>query len=67
LQGAGYDVGSKFARGRISAAAVTVVGFGLTTDSTKAEQAELIAIILNVAATMHHIFSFIHNIRSIDL
>ena len=31
-----------------------------------AERAELIAIILNVAATMHHIFRCILNIRSID-
>ena len=32
----------------------------------EAERAELIATILNVAATMHHIFCCIHNIRSID-
>ena len=56
LKGVGYDVGSKFTRGGISAAAVTVVCFGLTTDKMEAERAELIAIISNVAATMHHIF-----------
>ena len=66
LQGAGYDVRSRFARGGISAAADTVVCFGLTADSTEAERAELIAIILNVTATMHHIFRCIHNIRRID-
>ena len=44
LQGAGYDVRSKFARGGISAAADTVVCFGLTADSTEAERAELISI-----------------------
>ena len=66
LQRAGLDVWSKFARGGISAAADTVVCFGLTVDSTEAERAELIAIILNVTATMHHIFRCIHNIRSID-
>ena len=32
----GYDVGSKFARGGSSAAAATLVGFGLTTDSMEA-------------------------------
>ena len=56
LQGAEYDVGPKFTRGRLSAAAVTLVYFGLTTDKTEAEWAELIVIILNVAAVMHHIF-----------
>ena len=66
MHGARYDIGSKFARGRRGAAAVTLVCFGLTTDSIEAERAELIAIILNVAATMHHIFRCIHNIRSID-
>ena len=50
------DVGSKFARGGMSAAAVIVVCFGLTADSTEVEGAELTAIILNVAATMHQIF-----------
>ena len=49
LQGAGRDVGSKFARGGISVAAVTVVCFDLTMDKMEAERAELIAIILNVA------------------
>ena len=44
LQGAGYD-GSKFVRGGISVAAVTVVGFDLTIDKMEAERAELIAII----------------------
>ena len=66
LQATGYDLGSKFARGGISAAAVTVVCFGLTTDSMDAEWAEFIVMILNVAATMHHIFRSIHNIRNID-
>ena len=56
MQGAEYDVGPKFTRGRLSAAAVTLVYFGLTTDKTEAEWAELIVIILNVAAVMHHIF-----------
>jgi predicted HAD superfamily phosphohydrolase YqeG len=64
LQGAGYDIGSKFARGRISTTAIAVVGFGLTTDKMEAERAELIAIILNVAKMMHHIFRCIHKIRS---
>ena len=45
LPGAGYDVGSKFARGRMSLAAATVVCFDLTIDKMEAEQAELIAII----------------------
>ena len=63
LQGEGYDVGSKFARGRISLSTVTLACFGLTTDSMEGERAEHIAIILNVAATMHHIFSCIHNIQ----
>ena len=53
----------KFARGGISAATVTLV---LTTDSAEAEPAKLIAIILNVAAAMHHIFCCIHSIRSIE-
>ena len=48
MQGARYDVGFKFTRGWISAAAVT--------DKMEAERAELIAIILNVAQMMHHIF-----------
>ena len=56
LQGAGYDVGSKLARGGIIVAAVTVVSFGLTTDKMEAERAELIAMILNVARMMQHIF-----------
>ena len=43
MQGAVYDIGSKFARGGISVAAVTVICFGLTTDSMEAERAELIA------------------------
>ena len=47
LQGTGYDIGSNFARGGISAAVVPVC-FGLTTDSMEAERVELI---LNVAAT----------------
>ena len=62
IQGAGYDVGSRFASGRISTAPVTQVCFGLTADSTEAERAELIEINLNVAAVMHHIFCCIHNI-----
>ena len=66
MQGAVYDVGSNFARGGISTAAVTVACLGLTADSTEAEGAELIAILFNVAATMHHIFRCIHNIQSID-
>jgi len=66
MQGAVYDVGSKFVRGGISAAVVPVVCFGFTADGMEAERAELTAIILNVAATMHHIFRCIHNIRSID-
>ena len=40
--GAGYDVGSKFARGWISVVAVTVVCLGLTTDKMEAERAELL-------------------------
>jgi hypothetical protein len=63
LQCAGYDVGSKLARGGIRVAAVTVVCFDLTIDKM---EAELIAIILNVAKMMHHIFCCIHKIRSID-
>ena len=35
-------------------APVAIVCFGLTTDSTEAEWAELITIILNFAAMMHH-------------
>ena len=66
LQGAGYDVGFKFARGGISVATVTVVCFDLTINKMEADRAELIAIILNVAKMMHHIFRSIHNIRSID-
>ena len=46
--------------------ALLVICFGLTADSMEAERAQLIAIILNVVATMHHIFLCIHNIRSID-
>ena len=57
MQRAGLDAWSKFARGGISAATDTIVCFGLTADSTEAERAELIAIILNVTATMHHIYS----------
>ena len=66
LQGTEYNVGSKFARGGISAAAVTLVCFGLTTDSIEAERAEVIVFNLDVAAMMHHIFRCIHHIRSID-
>ena len=51
----GYDVGSEFARGGISVAAVIVVCFDLTIDKMEAERAELIAIILNLAKMMHHI------------
>jgi hypothetical protein len=58
LQGTGYDVGSKFARGGISLAAVSVVR--LTVDKMEAEWAELIAIILNVAKMMQHIFRCIN-------
>ena len=57
---------SKSARGGISAAAVTVDCFGLTTDSMKAERAELITIILNVAETRQHIFRCIQCIWSVD-
>ena len=57
MHGARYDIGSKFARGGIGAAAVTLVCFGLTTDGIEAERAELIAIIFKVAATMLHIHS----------
>ena len=39
---------------------------GLTTDSMEAERADLITIILNVAATMHRILRCIQNIQSID-
>ena len=62
-KGAGYDVGSRLARGGIRMAPVTQVCNGLTSDSTAAEWAELIAIILDVSAAMHHIFHCIHNIR----
>jgi hypothetical protein len=61
LQGVGYEVGCG-----ISAAGVTLVCFGSTTDSMEEDRAELIAIILNVAATLYHIFRCIHNIQSID-
>ena len=44
-----HDAGSKFVRGGISVASVTVVCFDLTIDKMEAERAELIAIILNVA------------------
>ena len=61
MQGAGYDVGSKFARGGMaSVAAVTIVWFDLTIDKMEAERAELIAIIIDVAKMMHHIFRCIH-------
>ena len=60
MQGVGYDMGSKFARGGISVAAVTVVCYNLTIGKMEAERAELIAIILNVAEVMHHIFRCIH-------
>ena len=63
MEGAGYDVGFQFARGKISAAAVILACFGLTTEST---EAELILIILNVVATIHHIFRCIHSIRRIN-
>jgi hypothetical protein len=55
----GYDVGSKLSRGRCHS-----LCFGLTADSTEAERAKLIAIILNVAAVMHYIFRCIRNIRN---
>ena len=61
MQWAGFE-GLKFARGGISAASVTVVCFGLTTDSMEVERAELMAIFLNVAAKMHHIFRCIRKI-----
>ena len=67
LQGAGYDVWSKFASGGISLAVGAVECFDLTIDKTEAERAELIAINLNVAKIMHHIFRCNHKIRSIDL
>ena len=60
MQGAGYDVGSKFARGGINVAAVNVVCFDLTIDKEEAERAALIVIILNAAKIMHHIFRCIH-------
>ena len=41
--------------------------YGLTADSTEAERPELITIILNVAAAMHHIFRCIHNIGSASI
>ena len=63
MQGPGYDEGSKFARGGISVAAVTVVCFDLTKDKMEAERAELIAIILNVAK-MIQIFRCIHKIEN---
>ena len=44
MQGAGYDVGSKFARGRIRVAAVTVVCFDLTIDKMEAELLSVIII-----------------------
>ena len=69
MQRAGYDLGSRFARGKIIAAAVTSLfcfDHRQHGDSMEAERAELIAINLNVAATMHHIFRYINNIRSID-
>ena len=44
-KGVGYDVGWRFTRGGI-------ICFGLTADGTEAERAELIAIILNVAAAV---------------
>ena len=40
LQGAGYDVGSKFARAGIRMAAVILVCLGLTANRTEAEQAD---------------------------
>ena len=61
MQWAGFE-GLKFARGGISAASVTVVCFGLTTDSMEVERAELMANFLNVAAKMHHIFRCIRKI-----
>ena len=66
LQWVGYDVGYMFARGGIIVAAVTVVCFDLTMDKIKAERGELIAIILNVAKMIHHIFCCIHKIQNID-
>ena len=44
----------KLASGGINAATVTLVCFGLTTDSMEAEWAEHIVITLNLAATMRH-------------
>jgi hypothetical protein len=37
-------------------AAVTELCFALTTEKMEAEQAEIMAIILNIAKIMHHIF-----------
>ena len=49
-----YDAGSKFTRGGISVATVTIVWFDLTRDKIEAEErAEVNAIILNVE---YHIF-----------
>ena len=44
-----HDAGSKFVRGGISVASVTVVCFDFTRDKMEAERAELIASILIVA------------------
>ena len=49
MQGAGYELGSKLARGAISVLAFAVVCLDSTIDKMEAERAELIAIILNVA------------------
>ena len=64
MQGAGNDVGSKFARGGISAAAVTELCFVLT--QTKWRHNGQNVNILNVAKMMHHIFGCIYKIRRID-
>ena len=54
FRGVDYDAGSKFTRGGISVATVTIVWFDLTRDKIEAEErAEVNAIILNVE---YHIF-----------
>ena len=47
--------------------AVTLVCFGLTTDSTEEERATLIAIILHVAAAMHHIHQILASTTSASM
>ena len=67
MQGAGYELGSKFARGAISVLAFAVVCLDLTIDKMEAERAELIAIILNVAKNYAYIiYIYIIFVASID-